>query len=99
MLIKQEGQFAWDNSGASLEFDAWNNNNPDDWQEVGGEDCAALYCKNKNKCFWNDLPCSGYYKKFEQWNLPGNQIYLVTLTQAAFLQKNQMLQNVFSLYF
>ena len=70
MLIQQEGQFSWDNSGASLEFDAWNNDNPDDWQEVGGEDCSALYCKNKNKCFWNDLPCSGNYPIFKEWNLP-----------------------------
>ena len=70
MLSKQEGQFSWDNSGASLEFDAWNNNQPDDWQEVGGEDCAALYCKNKNKCYWNDMPCSGYYQIFQKWKLP-----------------------------
>ena len=70
MLIQQEGQFSWDNSGASLEFDAWNNDNPDDWQEVGGEDCSALYCKNKNKCFWNDLPCSGNYQIFQNWGFP-----------------------------
>jgi len=91
--IANEGQFSWDNSGDSLEFDAWNNNNPDDWQEVGGEDCAALICKNKNKCFWNDIPCSGNYKIFKQWKLPaGGQGYPlceIDTTQAAATNTNE----------
>ena len=58
MLHKKEGQFTWDNSGASLEFTAWDTKQPDDWQKVGGEDCAALEYRQK-EYHWNDMPCSG----------------------------------------
>jgi len=56
--IANEGKFTWDNSGAILEFNAWDTKQPDDWQKVGGEDCAALYYGQKGY-YWNDMPCSG----------------------------------------
>ena len=63
MLFKQEGQFSWDNSGASLGFDDFNKlNRQDDLQRVGGQggkNCVALNCKNQNNCFWNNIPCNG----------------------------------------
>ena len=45
--------------------------------------------KNIIKC-WKDF--FGYFNALETHS---NQIYLATLTQASFLQKNQTLQNVF----
>jgi len=61
--IANEGQFSWDNSGASLGFDDFNKlNRQDDLQRVGGQggkNCVALNCKNQNNCFWNNIPCNG----------------------------------------
>ena len=74
MLYKQEGQFTWDNSGASLEFNAWDNKQPDDWQAVGGEDCVALEYVNTGY-HWNDMPCNGVNGtltfSWGPWSFPG----------------------------
>ena len=50
------------NTGNPLEFEAWGNNEPNDYGS--GEDCAVMKCPQwyGGGCFWNDVPCSLKYR-------------------------------------
>ena len=61
LLHTQEGTFVWANTGNPLEFEAWGNNEPNDYGS--GEDCAVMKCPQwYDGCFWNDVPCSLKYR-------------------------------------
>jgi hypothetical protein len=64
----EEGTFAW-TDGSPVDFEHWNNNEPNDWGS--GEDCGHLYEGNENR--WNDLPCwheAGYLCHTPNLDLP-----------------------------
>ncbi|MGB0590843.1 MAG: lectin-like protein [Myxococcota bacterium] len=64
----EEGTFAW-TDGSPVDFEHWNNNEPNDWGS--GEDCGHLYEGNDNR--WNDLPCgheAGYLCRLPNLDLP-----------------------------
>jgi len=64
----EEGTFAW-TDGSPVDFEHWNNNEPNDWGS--GEDCGHLYEGNDNR--WNDLPCgheAGYLCRIPDLSLP-----------------------------
>ena len=52
--IANEGTFVYDSSGTTIVYENWNPGEPND---AGGEDCTEINYGN-----WNDMPCT--------WNLP-----------------------------